>query len=194
MAKREPKPPYEPEERRPEDESRRIERVERLERVHPLDPDEDARGSEPGPGSRPGERAVEVERRERVEYLRPVEDDHPRSERPAQGAYEPARARATSSALARIRHAVDYAFGLLYGLLAIRLVLALLGAREGAAFTRFIQSVTEPFYAPFQGIVARPAVDGSYFDAPIVIALLAYLLLHVAVRGLIRVIEGRPSA
>jgi uncharacterized protein YggT (Ycf19 family) len=66
-----------------------------------------------------------------------------------------------------------------------------MGANESAAFTRFIHAVSGPFYAPFERIVSRPAVDGGYFDFPIVIAILAYALLHIAVRGLIRVIEGR---
>lgn len=84
----------------------------------------------------------------------------------------------------------DYLFYLLYGLLGIRFVLSLLGAAETAGFVQFIHGITAPFYAPFSGIVATPAVNGGTFDFPIVIALLAYFLLHLAVRGLLRLLAG----
>lgn len=94
--------------------------------------------------------------------------------------------------LTRIGQAVDYLFYLLYGLLLTRFLLALLGASEQAGFVRFINGITEPFYAPFSGIVGRPAVNGGFMDFPVIIALLGYALLHFAVRGLIRVIAGTP--
>jgi uncharacterized protein YggT (Ycf19 family) len=95
--------------------------------------------------------------------------------------------------LSRLVTAVDYLFFILYGLLATRFVLALIGASQEAPFTRLIFGVTAPLYAPFRRIVERPAADGGYVDLPILVAMLGYVLLHVAVRGLIRVIEGRPS-
>jgi uncharacterized protein YggT (Ycf19 family) len=88
--------------------------------------------------------------------------------------------------LARAGQVVDYLFYLLYGLLAIRFVLALLGASEAAGFVQFINGITQPFYGPFAGIVTRPAIDGGFIDFPVIIALLAYGLLHVAIRGLLR--------
>jgi hypothetical protein len=149
-------------------------------------------------GSRDGGREkrteVPIDGREAVRQRRPGAEPgelERRAERPVRAPLTPVGR--ASSPLARLRLAVDYVFYLLYGLLVIRLGLALLGAREGAAFTRLVQDLTAPFYAPFEGIVARPAVDGSYLDAPVVIAVLAYALLHLAVRGLIRVIEGRPA-
>ena len=127
----------------------------------------------------------------RIERVEPVEP-HERSVRPVQAPLRPIRS-TRRRPMARVLNAVDYLFFVVYGLLAIRFVLALLGARQEAGFTRLIYGVTEPLYLPFQGIVARPAVDGSYVDLPILVAILAYVLLHVAIRGLIRVIEGRPT-
>lgn len=94
-------------------------------------------------------------------------------------------------AIDRVTHFVDYLFYLLYGVLAIRFLLALLGARETAGFVQFIRSLTWPFYVPFARIVPRPAVDGGIADLPAAIAILAYIVLHVAVRGLLRVIAAR---
>ena len=93
--------------------------------------------------------------------------------------------------IARVGHAIDYLFFLLYGLIALRFVLAFLGASEQAGFVRFIRGVTEPFYAPFSGIVEAPAANGGELDLPALIALAAYALLHMAVRGLLRVLSGR---
>src|ERR1700704_4441918 len=57
---------------------------------------------------------------------------------------------------ARISQVVDYIFFVLYALLGLRFLLALLAARSGAGFVRFIVTVTDPFYRPFRGIVASP--------------------------------------
>jgi uncharacterized protein YggT (Ycf19 family) len=90
----------------------------------------------------------------------------------------------------RVTLGVDYAFYLLYGLLTVRFVLSLLGAAETAGFVVFIHGVTNPFYTPFSGIVATPTTNGGMLDFPLIIAVLAYILLHIAVRGLLRLIAG----
>jgi hypothetical protein len=86
----------------------------------------------------------------------------------------------------RLVQIVDYMFYLLYALLGVRFVLGLLGAREDAGFVRLIERFTDPFYEPFTGIVARPPADGGVIDFPLVIAIFAYVVLHIAVRGMLR--------
>lgn len=96
---------------------------------------------------------------------------------------------------ARASQVVDYLFSLLYGLLVIRLLLALIGARQGNGFVEFIDAVTNPFYAPFRGIVASPTAEGGFTLAvPIVIALIVYALVHAAIKGLLRMIVHRRTA
>ncbi len=95
---------------------------------------------------------------------------------------------------ARVSQVVDYVFGLLYGLLAIRLVLELVGAREGNGFVQLIAAVTDPFYALFRGIVASPSAEGGFTLAvPIVIAIVVYALLHAAISGLLRMAVHRKT-
>jgi len=108
--------------------------------------------------------------------------------------YEPARPHQGPGPIVYVRSAVDYLFYVLYGLLAVRLVLVLLAASPGAPFVQLINNVTQPFYAPFEGIVARPPLDGGFLDLPIIIALLAYAVLHTAIRGLLRLLEGRAPS
>lgn len=99
-----------------------------------------------------------------------------------------------SRSAARVSQVIDYIFYVIYSLLAIRLVLALLAARRGAGFTQFIFAVTDPFYAPFRGIVASPTAEGGYTLAlPIVIALIVYALLHAAINGLLRLLAHRKT-
>lgn len=97
---------------------------------------------------------------------------------------------------ARIAQVVDYLFYLVYGLLALRFLLALAGANRSAGFARFVDATTGPLYAPFKGLLASPAVqDGSAmtFATPVLVALVAYALLHGAVKGLLRVVGVRRT-
>ena len=95
--------------------------------------------------------------------------------------------------VARFSQFVDYVFVLLYGLLTIRLTLALLAANSNSGFVQFIRTVTNPFYGMFRGILASPTVEGSTLAWPIVVAIVAYMLLHLAVRGLLRLIVHRRT-
>jgi uncharacterized membrane protein len=95
---------------------------------------------------------------------------------------------------ARISQVVDYIFYVIYALLGMRFLLALLAARSTAGFVQFIVTVTNPFYAPFRGIVASPATDqGHTLLLPIVIAIIAYLLLHLAINGVLRMLAHRKT-
>ena len=97
--------------------------------------------------------------------------------------------------VARISQVVDYLFFVLYALLGLRFVLALLAARSGAGFVRFIVAVTDPFYRPFRGIVASPSTDGGHtLMLPLVIAIVVYILLHLGINGLLRIIAHRKTA
>jgi uncharacterized protein YggT (Ycf19 family) len=94
--------------------------------------------------------------------------------------------------LARVSQFVDYGFYVIYGLLAIRLVLALFAAREGNAFVQFLKAITDPFYAPFKGIMPSISAEGGFtLVLPIVFALVIYALLHLAINGLLRIFAHR---
>jgi uncharacterized protein YggT (Ycf19 family) len=103
---------------------------------------------------------------------------------------EVGRARAT----ARISQVVDYLFFLVYGLLTIRLLLELFAARESAGFFKFIKTVTDPFYSPFRGLVPSPTTaEGFTLALPIIVAIVVYMLLHLAINGLLRMFAHRKT-
>jgi hypothetical protein len=100
-----------------------------------------------------------------------------------------------SRGLARISQVVDYIFYLIYALLGMRFLLALMAARSSAGFVQFIVAITNPFYAPFRGIVASPSTDqGHTLLLPIVVAIIAYVILHLAINGLLRMFAHRKTA
>jgi uncharacterized protein YggT (Ycf19 family) len=90
--------------------------------------------------------------------------------------------------VARIGRVFDYLFGVLYSLLLVRLALEFFGARQDAGFFRMVNVLTEPFYAPFKGLFATRTIDGARFVWPLVVAIVAYMLLHAAIRGLLRLV------
>ena len=96
--------------------------------------------------------------------------------------------------LTRFAQVVDYVFYAVYTLLAIRLVLALIAANSSNGFVQLIRGVTDPFYAMFRGIVASPTAEGGFTLAlPIVIAILAYAVLHGGIKALLRLIAHRRT-
>jgi uncharacterized protein YggT (Ycf19 family) len=96
--------------------------------------------------------------------------------------------------LARVSQFVDYAFYVVYGLLAIRLVLALFAARQNNDFVQFIKAITDPFYAPFKGIMPSISAEGGFtLVLPIVFALIIYALLHLGINGLLRIFAHRKT-
>lgn len=89
---------------------------------------------------------------------------------------------------------LDYAFYLLYTILGVRLVLALIAANSNNGFVQFISTITNPFYAPFRGIVESPTTEGgNTLVFPIVIAMVVYAIVHVAINGLLRMVASRKT-
>jgi uncharacterized protein YggT (Ycf19 family) len=98
-----------------------------------------------------------------------------------------------SRGLARVSQVIDFIFYVIYGLLGLRLLLELMGARSSAGFMQFIYSVTGPLYAPFKGIVASPTEGDHKLAVPIIIAIIVYLLLHLGIKALLRMIAYRRT-
>ena len=97
-------------------------------------------------------------------------------------------------AAARVSQIVDYIFFLIYALLTMRFLLELFAAKENAGFFKFIKSATGIFYAPFQGIVPSPSEGGITLALPIVIAIVAYMLLHLAINYFLRILAHRKTS
>jgi uncharacterized protein YggT (Ycf19 family) len=102
------------------------------------------------------------------------------------------RALRRSRGVARVSQFIDYAFFLIYALLLIRFALVLVAANSTSGFVQFIVRVSDPFYAPFKGIVqTTEATPGHTLMLPLLVAIVAYFILHIAINRLLRLIAIR---
>ena len=93
---------------------------------------------------------------------------------------------ARSSLVLRLIQVVNFLFGVLYAFLGVRFVLDYIQARQ-VGFVDFIDRATEPFFHPFQGIVANGRdAAGHPLAWSILIAMAAYVLLHAGITGILR--------
>ena len=99
-----------------------------------------------------------------------------------------------SKAVARVSQVVDYLFYLVYGVIGLEIVLDALGALQSAGFKQFIDAVAAPFLAPFRGLMLDPGIGRFRFMTSYVVALVVYMLLHMAVNGLLRLFVHRKTA
>jgi uncharacterized protein YggT (Ycf19 family) len=83
----------------------------------------------------------------------------------------------------------DLAFGLLYTLLLIRFALVFFGARQSASFFQLIHDVTQPFYGFFEGLFATTHLAGFAIEWPLLVAIVAYALLHGGIRGVLSLLD-----
>jgi uncharacterized protein YggT (Ycf19 family) len=94
----------------------------------------------------------------------------------------------------RVSQVVDYVFYLVYGLIGLEIVLELLGARQGNAFKRFLDTVTWPLLAPFRGLMPDPAMGSFQLMLSYIVALVVYFLLHRSLVALMRIFAERKAA
>jgi uncharacterized protein YggT (Ycf19 family) len=92
---------------------------------------------------------------------------------------------------ARISQVVDYLFYIIYGLIGLQFVLRLMGARPGNGFVQFVARISWPLLAPFERIVGTPSVGAFQIQLSYLFALLVYILLHIAINGVFRIIAYR---
>jgi hypothetical protein len=96
--------------------------------------------------------------------------------------------------VARVSQVVDYIFYLIYGIISLMIVLDLVGANRRNGFYVFINSLASPLVGPFRGLVDDPASENIRFRLSYIVALIVYLLIHLAILGLLRLIAHRRTA
>lgn len=101
------------------------------------------------------------------------------------------RRRLRESPLARVQQVVNYLFGLLYGIIALEIILELFGARDSNPFKHFLDIVTGPFLAPFRSILPIAKSGAGQLIPGFLVALGVYALIHVAVHKLLTML-ARP--
>jgi YGGT family len=82
-------------------------------------------------------------------------------------------------------------FGVVDGLLVIRLLLKLLGANPTAGFSNWIYNVTGFFMAPFKNILPTIGNEQSQLEMAVVLAILVYALLGWAIARFVAIVFYR---
>ncbi len=95
--------------------------------------------------------------------------------------------------MARISQFIDYAFYLIYGIITLEIVLELLGARDGNAFKRFVDSISAPFVSPFKSLLVDPAAGRFQLRLSFFVALIVYILIHLAINGMLRLFVHKKT-
>ena len=90
-------------------------------------------------------------------------------------------------AISKVVQVIQYIAGLLLVLLAIRFVLALLGANLANQFANFIYVVTDPMVAPFRGLlqVSQFQAGVSRFEIETLLTMVIYALVTWGITRLI---------
>ena len=82
-------------------------------------------------------------------------------------------------------------FAVIVGAIVIRVILKVLGASTGVAFTHFMYNVTDPLLAPFRGILPTFVSGTTVFESSSLIAILIYGLIGIALARLVAIMFMR---
>jgi hypothetical protein len=85
-------------------------------------------------------------------------------------------------------------FGIVEGLIALRVLLKLIGANTVNPFADFVYSLSRLFIGPFQTLTSNPVSDGWVLEVTSLIAMLVYALVGWAIVRLVWILFDRPSA
>jgi hypothetical protein len=92
------------------------------------------------------------------------------------------------------RRVVYYIAGFIIALLALRLVLLLLAANQGAPFVDFVYALSGFFAAPFYGIFSyQPSYGQSIFEVSTVVAIIVYALIAMGLAKLFTLTSNRTD-
>ncbi len=101
---------------------------------------------------------------------------------------------AVTRVAARGSQIVDYVFYLIYGIIGLEILFDLLGARKTNTIRELVDLLAAPLLAPFRNLLPDPAAGRFQFRISYLMALVIYVLLHLAVKGLFRLVAHRRTA
>ena len=94
---------------------------------------------------------------------------------------------------ARVSQFLDYVFYVIYGMISLEILLDLAGAYRENGFRQFVAAINAPLLAPFKSLLPDPAAGRFQFRVSYIVALIVYLMLHLALTGLLRLLAHRKT-
>lgn len=88
-----------------------------------------------------------------------------------------------------LQRLIIFIFGVIQGLLLLRILLLLVAARERNDLVTLIYNVSELFVAPFRGILGRDqiAAGQTAFDVSALVALIGWTIIELLILGFLRI-------
>lgn len=99
----------------------------------------------------------------------------------------------TARVVARSSQILDFVFCLIYGVIGLEILFDLLGARKNNGIRQFVDMLSSPLLAPFHNLLPDPVTGRFQFRVSYLMALVIYLLLHLIIKGLFRLIAYRRT-
>ena len=95
----------------------------------------------------------------------------------------------------RIWQILDYLFFIAYGVMSLEIALELAGASDSSHFKQFLNTITAPLLGPFVGLFPDPVFKNIHrLRFSYIVALFVYMLVHLAVYGLFRLVYQRKRS
>jgi len=95
--------------------------------------------------------------------------------------------------LLKVSQFIWLGFGVVEGLIGLRLLLKLLAANPNNPFAMLVYAVSDLFVWPFMGLTITPAANGVVLEISSIIALFFYVLVSILVERMIWIIFSRPK-
>lgn len=91
-----------------------------------------------------------------------------------------------------LQNFINFVFGMIETIIALRILLKFLNANPNTPFVRWINDASGSLIYPFQGIFPSPVLNGGFvLEMSAIIALLVYAILAYIISGLISFISYR---
>ena len=98
-----------------------------------------------------------------------------------------------NAAVARLVRIIDFIFGVLEVLLALRIVFHALGANPGNPFADLIYGLTSPFVALFSTLFVNPVIGRSaVLELTTIVAMIVYAILAWIIGRILWLVLSRP--
>ncbi|MBN8725831.1 MAG: YggT family protein [Acidobacteria bacterium] len=95
--------------------------------------------------------------------------------------------------LSRISQVVDYIFYIFYGIIGLEIMLELFGARDANKFKQFLDTISAPLVAPFNGLMPNISLGAFQLMLSYIVAIIVYWLFHLAIKGLFKLLLHKKA-
>ncbi len=94
----------------------------------------------------------------------------------------------------RVTQALYRIFGIIAGLVGMRLILRSFGVNPNTGFAALLYNITDPLVRPFTALLGTPRVEGAVFEPQSLVAIAMYALAGWVLGRVVWVVVGKAHA